>query len=80
VVGFPLLTLGIITGIVGVELAELKAANAGIRLITAGATWLVYGAYLLAYSRPGWRGKKANEVLIIGALLIVLTTALHSFV
>lgn len=78
-VGFPLLTLGIITGIVGVELEQLRAENAGIRLIASAIAWLVYGVYLLAHGASGWRGKRANWVLIIGALLITLTAVFHNF-
>jgi len=78
-IGFPLLTLGIVTGVVGVELASLRTQLSGIKLGAAGVTWAVYGAYLLAHGAAGWRGKRANWILIIGALLVVLTTALHRF-
>lgn len=78
-IGFPLLTLGIATGIVGVEMAKLQMQLSGLKLFAAGLTWGVYAVYLLAHSLSGWRGKRANWILIIGALLTALTTALHSF-
>ena len=78
-VGFPLLTLGILTGIVGVETARLQSSEYTIKLLAAMVTWIVYGAYLLAHHTAGWRGKRANWILILGAIFIVLTTALHKF-
>lgn len=79
-VGFPLLTLGIVTGIVGVEMTALRMQVSQVKLWTSAATWVVYGSYLLAHSASNWRGKRANWILIIGAVLIALTTALHKFV
>jgi len=78
-IGFPLLTLGIVTGIVGVEMAKLRLQISSVKLFAAGLTWGVYAIYLLAHSTTGWRGKRANWVLIVGALLTALTTALHRF-
>lgn len=77
--GFPLLTLGIITGVVGTQVQKLHAHDAGFRLFSAGLAWAVYGAYLLAHGAATWRGKRANWILIVGAVLIILTTALHKF-
>ncbi len=79
-IGFPLLTLGIITGIVGVEMAKLKLQVSELKLFAAALTWVVYAAYLLAHHSSGWRGKRANWILIAGAVLIAFTTALHRFV
>jgi ABC-type uncharacterized transport system permease subunit len=80
-IGFPMLTLGIATGVAGVKVAEIQAThNADIKLLASGITWVVYALYLIAHSSAGWRGKRANSILIIGAILIALTTALHSFV
>ncbi|MBI2842406.1 MAG: cytochrome c biogenesis protein CcsA [Armatimonadetes bacterium] len=79
-IGFPLLTLGIVTGVVGVQLANLREHDAEFRLLASGVTWVVYAAYLLARAATGWRGKRAAWVLIAGAALVVVTTALHRFV
>jgi ABC-type uncharacterized transport system permease subunit len=79
-IGFPLLTLGIITGIVGVELTNLRAHVSGTKLMASAFTWVIYAAYLFARRTIGWRGKRANFILIVGAFLIALTTAMHRFV
>ncbi|MEN6519539.1 MAG: cytochrome c biogenesis protein CcsA [Armatimonadota bacterium] len=79
-IAFPILTLGIAAGIAGVKFAGIRAAyNAETKLMAAGITWLVYAIYLIAHGSASWRGKRANSILIIGAVLIALTTALHSF-
>jgi len=79
-VGFPMLTLGIVTGIVGVELSSIRAAHdSDIKLTASGITWAVYAVYLMAHGSIGLRGKRANAILIIGAALIALTAALHRF-
>jgi ABC-type uncharacterized transport system permease subunit len=78
-IGFPLLTLGIITGIVGVETAQLRMQISWDKVTAAVATWIVYGAYLWAHGASGWRGKRANWILVIGAAFIAVTLALHKF-
>ncbi|MEN6372541.1 MAG: cytochrome c biogenesis protein CcsA [Armatimonadota bacterium] len=81
VIAFPMLTIGIAAGIAGVKFTGIQEAhNANVKLMASGLTWVVYALYLIAHSSAGWRGKRANSVLIIGAGLIALTTALHSFV
>lgn len=77
-IGFPLLTLGIITGIVGVEVSNVEVPGPAVKL-TAAFAWLAYGGYLLARHISGWRGKRANWVLIVGAVLIAVTAGLHTF-
>lgn len=72
-VGFPLLTFAIATAVVGVRRSNLMLAAASL-------TWLVYGVYLLSRRAPGWRGRRSNWLLIIGAFCLVITTALHQFI
>lgn len=76
-VGFPLLTLGIATAIVGVAVSSLRSGASEMRLLAAGLTWAVYAAYLLAHGSAAWRGRRANWILIIGAVLIAATTVMH---
>lgn len=79
-VGFPLLTLGIITGIVGVDRAAADSGESTIRVTIAGLTWIIYAVYLLARTAARWKGKRSNLILIAGAFAIALTTGLHQFV
>jgi len=79
-VGFPMLTLGIITGVVGVQRAVVRPGEPAGRLIVAGLTWVIYAVYLLSRTAAHWRGKRSNWILIAGAVAIVLATGLHQFV
>lgn len=79
-IGFPMLTLGIITGVVGVKQNIVHLGNLKIRLIVAGLTWAIYALYLLSRRTAHWRGKKSNGILIFGTVAIALTVGLHHFV
>jgi ABC-type uncharacterized transport system permease subunit len=76
-IGFPLLTLGIITGIVGVHSGLVSRGISSTKIIAAAVTWATYGLYLLSYGALGWRGKRVHYILIVGALAVTLTAALH---
>jgi ABC-type uncharacterized transport system permease subunit len=79
VVGLALLTLGIITGVVGVETSSLVERMSPVKIIISALTWAIYAAYLLARGPIGWRGKKANWILVAGVAAIALATGLHRF-
>lgn len=72
-VGFPLFTLAMITGVVWV--AKLPG-HGGWRpeYVIAGLTWLVFGALILTRVSLGWRGKRAAQLTVLGfgAMVAVL--------
>lgn len=76
-VGFPLLTLGIITAIVGVHSGLLNRGISPTKIAAAAVTWATYALYLFSYVALGWRGKRVHYILIAGALAVTLTAALH---
>ena len=71
---FPLLTVGLIAGI-------LRAAGGGMpagwasdpKVIASFVSWAVYGAYLTLHVVGHWRGPRANYFLL-GGLLVMLAT------
>jgi ABC-type transport system involved in cytochrome c biogenesis permease subunit len=83
-IGFPLLTLGILAGLV-------RAAGGGMRsgwatdpkLLLAYVVWGVYGGYLLVRLRASWPPARAAIALLVGLLLsllvFVIPTASHRF-
>jgi cytochrome c-type biogenesis protein CcsB len=85
--GFPLLTLGIITGSIWAEYAWGSYWSWDPKETWSLITWLVYAALLHQRLTVGWRGKKAAWVSIIGFLLIIFTflgvnlllSGLHSY-
>jgi cytochrome c-type biogenesis protein CcsB len=86
-IGFPLLTLGIITGSIWAEYAWGSYWSWDPKETWSLITWLVYAALLHQRLTVGWRGKKAAWVAIIGFGLILFTflgvnlllSGLHSY-
>jgi len=85
--GFPLLTLGIITGSIWAEYAWGSYWSWDPKETWSLITWLVYAALLHQRLTVGWRGRKAAWVAIIGFVLILFTflgvnlllSGLHSY-
>ncbi|MGE0821448.1 MAG: c-type cytochrome biogenesis protein CcsB [Candidatus Binatia bacterium] len=62
--GFPLLTLGILSGAVWAEYAWGQFWVWEPRLVLSVLTWLLY-ALLLYYRTAGWRGRRAATLTIV---------------
>jgi cytochrome c-type biogenesis protein CcsB len=73
VVGFPLLTLGIIAGAVSAEFARGSALNWNPEQTWALVTWLFYFVVLMGRITVGWRAKRAAYLTIIGFAGVILT-------
>ncbi len=73
VVGFPLLTFGIISGIVYAQMIRGQFWSWDPREILAVITWLVYAALLHERLAVGWRGKRAAIMTIVGFLVLLFT-------
>jgi len=76
-VGFPLLTIGLVTGAVFASRVEYGRSAEVARAILAYATWVVVAAVLLFRRIAGWRGRRAAYGAIVGTLLILLVVALY---
>jgi ABC-type uncharacterized transport system permease subunit len=77
VVGFPLLTLGLVTGAVFASRVEYGSPAQLARAALAYATWLVVAGVLALRRLAGWRGRRAAYGAIAGALCILLVVALY---
>jgi cytochrome c-type biogenesis protein CcsB len=73
VFGFPLLTLGIITGAISAEIARGSYVNWNPEQTWALVTWLFYFVVLLGRLTVGWRAKRAAYLTIIGFAGVILT-------
>lgn len=71
--GFPLLTLGIITGALFAEFARGSFLNWNAEQIGALGTWLFYLIVLLGRITVGWRAKKAAYLTVVGFAGVVFT-------
>ncbi len=85
--GFPLLTLAIITGSLWAENAWGSYWRWDAKEVWSLITWLIYALILHIRLTAGWRGKRAAVLSIIGFLIVLFTffgvnfalKSLHSF-
>jgi ABC-type uncharacterized transport system permease subunit len=80
---FPLLTLGLAAGAIAADSSPVQPWLLDHKVLASLATWLVYGAYLTLHLFAGWRGPRANFLLLAGLPIALLTyfvpTQLHHF-
>ena len=75
VAGFPLLTIGILTGTLWAREVEAGGAAEVARMAFGYASWSLFGAVLLLRAAAGWRGRRAAYGTIAGfgfTLLVLL--------
>jgi cytochrome c-type biogenesis protein CcsB len=72
-IGFPLLTLGIITGAVWANYAWGTYWSWDPKETWSLITWFIYAALLHARMTVGWRGRKAAWFAIIGFIAVLIT-------
>lgn len=73
VLGFPLLTLGIVTGAISAEFARGSYVSWNPEQVWALVTWLFYFVVLLGRLTVGWRAKRAAYLTVIGFGCVILT-------
>ena len=66
VAGFPLLTLGIVSGTYWAQKLETGSADEVMRTIFGYATWFLIAGVLLLRAAAGWRGRRAAYGTIAG--------------
>jgi len=71
--GFPLLTLAIITGVIWAKTVWGKSLQGDPKELWSFATWLIYALVLHLRLTVGWRGRKAAILSIIGFLIVIFT-------
>ncbi len=72
-IGFPLLTLGIITGSIWAEYAWGSYWSWDPKEVWSLITWLLYAALLHGRMTVGWRGRKAAILAIVGFCSVLFT-------
>lgn len=73
--GFPLLTIGILTGTIWARHVEAGSASEVARAAFSYVSWLLFAAVLLLRAAAGWRGRRAAYGTIAGfgfAVLVLL--------
>ena len=64
-IGFPLLSIGMVTGTIWILRAE-NPASAALPQVFAVIAWAIFGAVLLLRVSAGWRGRRAAVGTIMG--------------
>ena len=77
--GFPLLTLGILTGTVWARRVEMGGTSEILRAVFGYVTWLVIAGVLFLRAAAGWRGRRAAYGTIAGFGFAVLVLVIYLF-
>jgi len=85
--GFPFMTLILITGAIWAHEAWGRFWGWDPKETTALVTWLIYAAYIHARRLPGWSGRKAAMIAVVGFYSVIFTylganlvlSGLHSY-
>lgn len=72
-IGFPMLTLGVITGAMWAQSAWDSYWSWDPKETWSLITWLVYAAYLHVRIVHKWRGRWANRLLMVGFACVLVT-------
>jgi ABC-type uncharacterized transport system permease subunit len=75
--GFPLLTLGIITGTVWAQKLEMGTPAEIARALFAYATWMLFASVLIMRAALGWRGRRAAYGTIAGFVFAVAVLVVY---
>ena len=73
IVGFILLTLGILTGAVWAETAWGRYWSWDPKEVASGVTWLIYAALLHARLTKGWQGRRIAWLAVLGFVAVLFT-------
>ncbi len=71
--GFPFMTLILITGAIWAHEAWGRYWGWDPKETTSLVTWLIYAAYIHARRLPGWAGKRAAVICVVGFFSVLFT-------
>ncbi len=77
--GFPLLTFGIVTGVMFVTHLTGAGAAEMLRTALAFTTWFLVAGVLVLRAVAGWRGRRAAYGTIAGVVCVLLVILLYAF-
>lgn len=79
-IGFPLMTIGIITGFAWAKAAWGTFWVLNPRAISSLVTWILYATLLYGRLTVGWRGRRAAVLAITGFLIMIATYFAINFI
>lgn len=77
VAGFPLLTLGILTGTIWARQLETGTADEILRSVLGYATWFVFAAVLVLRTAAGFRGRRAAYGTLVGLICVAAVLVVY---
>jgi ABC-type uncharacterized transport system permease subunit len=78
--GFVLLTLTLISGMLFTEQIFNKPMQFNHKTVFSFASWVIYGWLLFGRFKFGWRGRKAINLTLIGFVLLLLAYVVSKFI
>lgn len=79
VIGFPLLTVGILSGTFWAYQLESGSAEEVMRIVFGYATWLLIAMVLLLRVAAGWRGKRSAYGTLLGVSFAIGVILIYAF-
>lgn len=79
VLGFVMLTIAIIIGVIWLPQAFPNFSYGDPKLIGTSLVWILYGIGILSKTFGRWRGKRVVTLSVIGFALAILSTTLTNF-
>jgi cytochrome c-type biogenesis protein CcsB len=70
--GFSMLTLGLLSGVIGAERSWQSGWMLDPKVLTSFFAWLIYAAYLGTSVVGGWRGRRTTYFLIAGFIAVLI--------
>lgn len=77
VAGFPLLTIGIVTGTLWARRVEMGAPGEVLRAVFGYVTWVVIAGVLFLRAVAGWRGRRAAYGTIAGYAFSIVVLMIY---
>jgi ABC-type uncharacterized transport system permease subunit len=77
VAGFPLLTVGIVTGTFWARHLETGTPDEIMRVVLGYATWLLIAAVLLMRAAAGWHGRRAAYGTLLGFACVTAVLVIY---
>jgi ABC-type uncharacterized transport system permease subunit len=79
IIGFPLLTIGIVSGTFFAYQLETGSVDEVMRIVLGYATWLLIATVLLLRTAAGWRGKRSAYGTLLGLVLAMSVLLIYVF-
>jgi len=78
-IGFPLITLGFISGIIWARQRDGYFSLDFKRTLLMIITWSIYGTLFFGRIIAGWRGRRAARFVVYGFMIVIIAYMVHIY-